>query len=54
MEYVSNIPPLFLGLSYLTALSTIFQFYLKLCTLSLEIKESSQSDTRCCITTLWW
>jgi len=21
---------------------------------SFEIKESSQSDTRCCIITLWW
>jgi hypothetical protein len=27
--------------------------YLTLCTFSFEIKESSLSDTRCCITTLW-
>jgi len=34
-------------------LSTIFQFYLTLCTFSFEIKESRLSDTRCFITTLW-
>jgi len=28
--------------------------YLTLCMFSIEIKESSLSDTRCCITTLWW
>jgi len=29
-------------------------FYLTFCTFSFESKESSLSDTRCCITTLWW
>ena len=28
--------------------------FLILCTFSVEIKESIMSDTRCCITTLWW
>jgi len=29
-------------------------YYLTLCTFSFEIKESILSDTRFCITTLWW
>jgi hypothetical protein len=41
------------GLLCLMPLSTIFQVYLTLCTFSFEINESSLSDTRCCITTLW-
>jgi len=30
------------------------QIYVYICTFSFEIEENSQSDTRCCITTLWW
>ena len=32
---------------------TDIHIYLTLCTFSFEINESSLSDTRCCITTLW-
>ena len=54
MNDLYNVPLIFTSDKFYYQITIeIISYYLTFCTFSFEFKESSLSDTRCCITTLW-